>query len=143
MQRRSFLVALSSLLGIKRAHATDGQEREPTRYLTAGRTHTLLASEVADGITVRQPEGHSVLAVDFKWYDSPEETVCSLRLRIEQASAGVYVRGSVPFSLRLDVVDPPATRIILAHRARLQVFREKDQSWPEGAGQIVLVASAV
>jgi hypothetical protein len=57
------------------------------------RTHTLLVSEVADGITLRHPEDHSVFVVDFKRYDSPQVTFRVLRLGTQETSTGVYVRG--------------------------------------------------
>lgn len=102
-----------------------------------------VASEVADGSTVRLPS-QSAPVVDFKRYDRAPEIFRSLTLGAREASTGVYVRATVPFSLRLipgrDLVPEPSTGVVFAQRARVSVFTERDPAWPKNSGQIIIVA---
>jgi hypothetical protein len=144
MRRRSFLATLTTLFGATHAYTATAQEQEPTRYLTPGRSHTLLASEVADGITLRNTEGHSTLVIDFKRYDSPEMIFRATRLGALETSGGVYVRGPVPFSVRFvpgTVVPQGATGIVFSHRAWVRVYRERDSTWPTDVAQVIVVAT--
>jgi len=144
MQRRSFLVTLTTLFGATHPCAASAQEQEPTPYLTPGRTHTLLASEVADGITLRHPEDHTAVVIDFNRYDLPEVIFRALRLGTQETLGGIYVRGSVPLSVRLmpgiGSIPQRATGIHFSYRARVRVFRERDLRWPPDIAQVIVVA---
>lgn len=143
MQRRFFLAGLAGILTETQSYVGRGGAQEATKYLTPRRIHGLLASEVADGITVRMP-GQSAPVIDFKLYDRAPEIFRSLALTAREASTGLYVRGTVPFSLRLlpsrDLVPEPLTSVVFAQRARVSVFTERDPAWPKNSGQIIIVA---
>lgn len=100
MRRRFFLARLAGMLTETQSYLGRGGAQEATKHLTPGRIHGLLASEVADGIILRLP-GQSGPVVDFKRYDRAPEIFRSLALGAREASTGVYVRATVPFSLRL------------------------------------------
>jgi hypothetical protein len=131
MRRRDFLARLADVV--------TEQPAEATPYLTPGRIHRLLASEVADAVTVRLP-GQSAPVIDFKRYDGTPEIFSSLRLGARESAAGVYVRGPVAFSVRVVTGSEPMTGVVFGERARVSVFRERDRAWAPSSGQIIIVA---
>jgi hypothetical protein len=147
MLRRSFLIALNGLLGVARARAMESGEEEQVRYLTPGRHHALLASDVADAVTFRRPPGQPDLIVDFERYNADGDILRSLRLRVSETSAGVYVRGPEAFSVRLmqdknaSSLSLTVTSVAFAQRSRVSVFTEKAPEWPDWSCQVIVVAT--
>ena len=114
-------------------------------HLSAGRQHRLLAVEIADAVTLRtaRAKDTTTLVVEFNRYDAEPMVVRSLPLDESATAPGVYVRGGVPFHLRVDVGDEPATRVVLAERARVRVFSERDAAWPPGVYQTIVVVTPI
>jgi len=133
VSRREFLEVIpgmTSCLGLPIVLHDQAPSTPPDWIFLDNHRHELVCGEMVDVVRLRkadaqeiQPQRGAVLA--FARYDSsPSRTVRSVSIPHDEL---LYVRGAMPFRLRIDVSGPSASlsvAIVLANRARVQLYRE-------------------
>lgn len=92
----------------------------------------LLSQDVADALIVRRADPDQAphpggVALRFKLYDPEPHIFRTSIIPRHEILPGLYVRGSVPFSLRVDLDETSGgvvTRLVFQERAQVRVYRE-------------------
>ena len=159
MDRREFLTgSLGTVIASGAGNAAAAVPSDAEVHLLPFYDHALLADiEAADVVVIRRPVEEELaagdgLALAFQRYDREGMSrPCgpSVILSKAQILSGFYVRGAVPFKLRVIVDDeePGALglvlRVVLRECARVRVYTETAHGRPGAAGQPMWVDQIV
>jgi hypothetical protein len=157
MDRREFLTgSLGTLITSGGGHATATAPSDAESHLFPFYDHELLADiEAADLIIVRRPVEEELatgdgLTLEFLLYESDDPRRCYPSVILPKAHilGGFYMRGPVPFKIRIIDDQPEETGLVLhaalLERARVRLYtetarRDRAMGQPIGVDQIVVV----
>lgn len=119
----------------------------PRAFIPVHQHRLLVAVDQADGVILRMARddempGHGII-LGFKRYDLNPQVFRRVGIPSEDLAAGLYVKGQVPFTLRVDFDQAEApgllVRVVLRERAKVEVYAETVGGRQGPVDQVVIV----